>query len=49
LLLVVSLILARFFDDDWSFVIRGLGFILMGVIFLVMNLWLLRRRGEVRS
>lgn len=49
LLLVVSLIVARFFDDDWSFIIRGVGFILMGIVFLVMNLWLLRRRGEVRS
>jgi len=49
LLLVVSLVLARFFDDDWSFVIRGVGFILMGIVFLAMNLWMLKRRGEVRS
>ena len=48
LLLVVTLIVARFFDDDWSFVVRGVGFILMGLVFLAMNLWLLRRRGEVR-
>ena len=49
LLLVVSLVLARFFDDDWSFVVRGVGFILMGIVFLAMNLWMLKRRGEVRS
>jgi hypothetical protein len=49
LLLVVSLVLARFFDDDWSFVIRGLGFIFMGIVFLAMNLWLVKRRREVRS
>ena len=49
LLLVISLILARFFDDDWSFVVRGIGFILMGIGFLAMNLWLLKRRGEVRT
>jgi len=49
LLLVVALIVARFFDDDWSFVVRGVGFIAMGIGFLAMNLWLLKRRGEVRE
>jgi hypothetical protein len=49
LLLVVALIAARFFDDDWSFVIRGIGFIAMGIVFLTMNMSLLRRRGEVKA
>lgn len=49
LLLVVALIAARFFDDDWSFVVRGIGFIAMGIVFLTMNLWLLKRRGEVQA
>jgi uncharacterized membrane protein len=49
LLLVVALVVARFFDDDWSFVVRGLGFIAMGIAFLMMNVWLLKRRREVRE
>jgi hypothetical protein len=49
LLLVVALVVARFFDDDWSFVVRGIGFIAMGIVFLSMNLWLLNRRREVQA
>jgi hypothetical protein len=49
LLLVVALVVARFFDDDWSFVVRGVGFIALGIVFLAMNLWLLKRRREVQA
>ncbi len=44
--LLCALIVTRFFDDDWSFLTRGLLFILCGVGFLAANFWLVRRRGK---
>lgn len=41
--LIAVLVLLRFFGSEWSFVVRGLAFILVGVAFLVANLWLRRR------
>ncbi|MEW6173700.1 MAG: DUF2157 domain-containing protein [Bacillota bacterium] len=41
--LLAALILARFFDSDIGFVIRGIVFIIVGVGFLAANLVLLRR------
>jgi len=49
LLLALAVLTARFFDANISFVVRGVGFIALGAAFLVMNLWMLRRREEVRS
>jgi uncharacterized membrane protein len=43
LLVTATLILARFFDSDMSFVLRGLAFIAVGVGFLVTNILLVRR------
>ena len=45
LLAVTALILARFFDSDLGFLLRGLLFIALGVAFLAANLIMLRRKG----
>jgi uncharacterized membrane protein len=48
--IISSLILLRFFDEDFSFFARGCAFIVLGVGFLVTNLILVRRmRKEVQS
>lgn len=39
------LILLRFFDTDWGFLVRGSAFIAVGLAFLFVNLRLLRRRA----
>lgn len=46
LLAVAALVIARFFDSDWSFLVRGLAFIALGLGFLVANLVLLARRRK---
>lgn len=38
------LTLARFFDTDWSFLVRGAAFIAVGLGFVLVNVVLLRRR-----
>ena len=43
LVVTSTLIIARFFDADMSFVVRGLAFIAVGVGFLVANILLVRR------
>ncbi|MBP2635715.1 MAG: hypothetical protein H6Q72_1622 [Firmicutes bacterium] len=45
MLLVVALIVARFFDIDISFVARGIAFVLVGLAFLTANIVLLRRKA----
>ena len=45
LLAITALIIARFFDSDLSFLLRGLLFIALGVSFLVANIAMLRRKG----
>jgi len=45
LLVVTALIIARFFDSDLDFLLRGLIFIAIGIAFLVANLVMLRRKG----
>lgn len=45
MLMVVALIVARFFDIDVSFVVRGIVFVLVGLGFLVTNIILLRRKA----
>lgn len=47
LILIVALIVGRFFDEDFGFVARGIAFILAGSGFLGMNIWVLSsRRGN---
>lgn len=45
LLAITALIIARFFDSDLDFLLRGLIFIALGVAFLVANIVMLRRKG----
>jgi uncharacterized membrane protein len=45
MLILAALIVARFFDSDLGFVIRGLAFILVGIGFLLTN-WMIIRRNH---
>lgn len=45
LLAITALILARFFDTDLGFLLRGLVFIALGIAFLATNIVMLRRKG----
>ncbi|MCB0654873.1 MAG: DUF2157 domain-containing protein [Saprospiraceae bacterium] len=44
LAMILILIVCRFFDTNWSFILRGLLFTLMGGLFFVANYWMLRKR-----
>jgi hypothetical protein len=44
MLVVGALVMARFFDEHISFVLRGLVFIGLGIGFLATNYWLLTRK-----
>lgn len=41
--LMAILVALRFFDNDWSFTVRGIGFVLVGSGFLLAHGWLKRR------
>jgi len=43
MIILAALIVARFFDSELGFVIRGLAFILMGIGFFVVN-WIIARK-----
>lgn len=45
LLTLTALVLARFFDSDLSFVLRGVIFIVLGIAFLAANWVMLHRKG----
>jgi len=45
-LLLCALILVRFFDTHFSYLVRGSVFIVLGLGFLGVNLWLRRRRDQ---
>jgi len=47
MLMVAALIIMRFFDVDFSFVARGLVFVLLGFSFLAANWVMVRRKKEV--
>ena len=49
MVIATALIVARFFDSDLSFVVRGVVFILIGTGFLAMNWILVKRRKEARA
>lgn len=46
LTLIAVLVLLRFFGSEWSFVVRGVAFVAVGLAFLAANFWL---RRKVRS
>lgn len=48
LLVIAALVLARFFDSDFSFVARGVAFIAIGIGFLLANLFLFKRKKRAR-
>jgi uncharacterized membrane protein len=46
LLIITALIICRFFDTDFSFIVRGLLFIGVGAGFFAANLYLIRKRKQ---
>jgi len=46
LLIITALILCRFFDTDFSFVVRGLLFIAVGVGFFAVNYYMIQKRKK---
>jgi hypothetical protein len=46
MLIIAALALARFFDSDFEFVVRGIAFIAVGLGFLVTNLVVFKRRAR---
>lgn len=48
MLMLAILIIARFFDSDINFIIKGLAFIIVGSGFLVTNIVLTRRMGGAK-
>lgn len=48
ILMLAILIIARFFDSDINFIIKGLVFIIVGIGFLATNIVLLRRKEGVK-
>lgn len=48
MLMVTALILARFFDADFNLLAKGLVFIFAGIVFLTVNIIMLRRKGAAQ-
>jgi hypothetical protein len=46
LLIITALIACRFFDTDFSFVVRGLVFIGVGVGFFATNYYMIKKRKK---
>jgi uncharacterized membrane protein len=46
LFLLTALIIARFFDSEFSFLIKGIVFIVCGIVFLISNLYLTKKRKK---
>lgn len=46
---LAALLAARFFDSDLSIVARGLVFIVLGIGFLLINVWMLRRKAAAKA
>ncbi len=49
MMILAALIICRFFDIQFSFVTRGLLFVLAGTGFLAANYWMLKKRGANES
>lgn len=47
MLMITILIIMRFFDSNFSFIVRGLTFVIIGSCFLVTNWIMVRRKKEV--
>ncbi len=43
LAMVALLVMLRFVDNEWSFTLRGIAFVLTGVVFVATHLWLRRQ------
>ena len=41
--IVLSLV-TKFYDSDFDFIVKGLGFIILGLIFLAVNMLIIRKR-----
>ncbi len=46
LLIITALITCRFFDTDFSFVVRGLLFIIIGIGFFAANYYMIQKRKK---
>jgi uncharacterized membrane protein len=46
MLIISALIICRFLDSDLDFVIRGIGFILLGAGFFATNYWMMKRKKK---
>ncbi|MBK6947872.1 MAG: DUF2157 domain-containing protein [Haliscomenobacter sp.] len=44
MLFILALALTRFFDAEWSLIVKGVAFILLGIAFLLANLYIAKRR-----
>lgn len=50
MLVILLLIVIRFFDSDWSFLVKGITFVVLGIVFLSVNLVLARRlKGNIKE
>jgi uncharacterized membrane protein len=49
MMILAALIICRFFDIQFSFVVRGLLFVLAGAGFIAANYWMLKKRGTYES
>jgi uncharacterized membrane protein len=49
MMILAALIICRFFDIQFSFVARGLLFVLAGAGFIAANYWMLKKRGAYDS
>ena len=43
LVLIALLVMLRFVDNEWSFTLRGIAFVLTGAAFVAAHLWLRRK------
>ena len=49
LLIMMALVLCRFFDTDLSFIIRGILFMMVGASFFAANYWMVKRRKTLNT
>lgn len=49
LIIIMTLVICRFFDTDLSFILRGFLFLLVGVGFFVANLIMLKKRKSIKK
>ncbi|MCY7361362.1 MAG: DUF2157 domain-containing protein, partial [Ignavibacteria bacterium] len=49
LIIIMTLVICRFFDTDLSFILRGFLFLLVGIGFFVANLIMLKKRKSIKK